>query len=270
MKLHTLSIKVPLLMAIGFSIAGTAYSNTLTGDEIVLKVNQRDEGKTLSRNLTMQMIDRAGKKRVRETRSLRKYFGDEKRTVIYYKSPKNIKDTAFLTLDYADKTVDDDQWLYLPAMRKVRRISASDRGDYFLGTDFTYEEIKLESRVSITDYERKVIGEDMVDGFHCIIVEAKVVTPEIANELGHSRREDCFDDNIWIMRKSVLWDEKGQLLKTIHFRDIEKIQNIWSVQSMVVDNHKTKHQSTFSFSNIDYLQPVKDEMFSKNTLKRGL
>ena len=190
------------LLEIGFSQDHSWPS----GKEIAERINARDEGQSVSRNLLMEMIDKRGKKRVRETRGFRKYYGDEKRTVIYYLSPKNIKDTAFLTYDYPEANKDDDQWLYLPALRKVRRISASDRGDYFLGTDFTYEDIKLETRVSIEDYNRKTIGEGTIDGYECYIVENIPVSEKVAKELGYGSIKSWVDKDIWIIRKAEYTD----------------------------------------------------------------
>jgi len=247
-----------------------ALADLPSGDDIAKNINARDEGIAVARNLRMEMIDRRGKSRVRETRAFRKYFGDEKRTAIFYLTPKNVKDTAFLTYDYEDHAVDDDQWLYLPAMRKVRRISASDRGDYFLGTDFSYEDIKLETRVSIKDYTRKTIGEDEVDGVHCYLVEEKTIDTETAEELGHLRRENCVDDAIWIVRKSVLWDLQNKPLKTIYFKEISKVQGIWTAHKIEVENHKTGHHTTFTFSNVDYEKGVNDAVFTQGSLRRGL
>lgn len=240
------------------------------GDEIAQRINARDEGEAVSRNLTMHMIDRHGKERVRDTRSLRKYYGDEKRSVIFYLQPKNVKDTAFLTYDYPNAAVDDDQWLYLPAMRKVRRISASDRGDYFLGTDFTYEDIKLETKVSIEDYSRKTTGEDEVDGHHCYIVEALPVDDETAKELGYGRVEQCVDDNIWMVRRSRIWDARGKLLKTIVTSDIRQVQDIWTQHRLEVENHKTGHRTVFTFSEVDYAKGVSDDVFTQKSIRRGL
>lgn len=277
--LNTKSNVSKTILLIGLSLFTGLFSHNLSaknnadalsGDEIAIRVNQRDEGVAVSRDLRMEMVDRKGKKRIRDTRTFRKYYGDDKRTVIFYKSPKNVKDTAFLTLDYADKAQDDDQWLYLPAMRKVRRISASDRGDYFLGTDFTYEDIKLESRVSLKDYQREKIGKDTIDGFECVVVKATTIDQSVAKELGHAKREDCFDKTIWISRRSILWDDKNQLLKTIHFKDIEQVQGIWTIKTMIVENHKTQHKTIFTFSNIDYQQPIQDNIFTTHAIKRGL
>lgn len=265
-------MKIKLLI---IAIVTVVYSHVNSaelpsGDSIAQKINARDEGIAVSRKLTMKMTDRHGKERVRETRAFRKYFGDEKRTAIFYLKPKNIKDTAFLTYDYADKETDDDQWLYLPAMRKVRRISASDRGDYFLGTDLSYEDIKLETRVSIKDYSRKTIAEDVVDGMHCYIVEETAIDHETAEELGHLRRESCVDDSIWMARRSQFWDFQNNLLKTTYFKDISKVQGIWTAHTIAVENHKTGHHTVFSFSDVNYTDGVKDSVFTQNALKRGL
>ena len=206
----------------------------------------------------------------RETRGFRKYYGDEKRSVIFYLQPKNVKDTACLTYDYPQADVDDDQWLYLPAMRKVRRISASDRGDYFLGTDFTYEDIKLETKVSIADYARKTTGEGEVDGHHCYVVEALPVDDETAKELGYGRVEQCVDDEIWMVRRSRFWDTRGKLLKTIYTRDIRQVQSIWTQHHLEVENHKTGHRTVFIFSEVDYAKGVRDGLFTQKAIRRGL
>lgn len=240
------------------------------GDEIARRINARDEGVAVSRTLTMELTDRRGKRRVRETRAFRKYYDAEKRTAIFYLEPKNIRDTAFLTYDYAGQAREDDQWLYLPAMRKVRRISASDRGDYFLGTDLTYEDIKLESRVSIEDYTRKTLGEDEVDGHHCLILESTAKTEQIARELGYSRLEQCVDDEIWMVRRAQMWDERGNRLKTVWFKDLRQVQGIWTQHVIEVINHKTRHQTRFTFSNVDYERGVDDDVFTQTALRRGL
>ena len=240
------------------------------GDEIARRINARDEGEAVSRLLTMEMTDSSGKQRIRETKAFRKYYGVEKRTVIFYQAPKNIKDTAFLTYDYPETDKDDDQWLYLPAMRKVRRISASDRGDYFLGTDFTYEDIKLETRISIDDYQRKTIGESEVDGVHCLLLESIPVNDDIAEELGYSKVVQCVDDSIWMIRQAKMWDVQGRPLKTIHFRDVRQVQDIWTQHQLTVNNHKTGHHTRFTFSNVNYNEGVKDRLFTQNALKRGL
>ncbi len=268
------SISSAALLMLPMQFTNSAENALPTGLQVAQRINDRDEGLAVSRNLTMEMIDRRGKKRVRETRSFRKYFpresGDEKRTIIFYLTPKNVKDTAFMTYDYPQANIDDDQWLYLPAMRKVRRISASDRGDYFLGTDFTYEDIKNESKVTIEDYSRKTLRKDVIDGHSVFVIESTPVSEEIAKELGYSKVIQWVDANIWIVRKAEFWDVRGKALKTINSTDIRQVQGIWTTHRLQALNHKTKHQTIFVFSDVNYESPVEDALFTKRTLRRGL
>ncbi len=259
------------LVGLSFLFSSLLSASELpSGDEVAKMINARDEGVAVSRQVKMIMTDKRGKQRIRDTRGYRKYFGAEKRTIIFYLSPKNIKDTAFLTYDYPQKDRDDDQWLYLPAMRKVRRISASDRGDYFLGTDLTYEDIKLETRVSIDDYQRRVIGESEVDGFHCLLLESIPVDHKTMMELGYSKVEQCVDDTIWMVRLAKMWDPQGLPLKTIHSSDIRQIQGIWTQHQLDVIHHKTGHKTRFIFSNVNYNQGINDRVFTQNAMKHGL
>jgi len=240
------------------------------GRSLVERVNALDEGEHTMRNIHMKMIDRRGKERERDTVSFRKYFGEDKKTIIFYKSPSNVKNTAFLTFDYKSESVDDDQWLYLPAMRKIRRISSSDRGDYFLGTDFTYEDIKKEGKIAIEDYTYETLGEETVDGVKTYIVEGTIVDAKDAKELGHSKVFMWIDPDINLVRKALYFDLKGNELKTLSTKDVRKVDNIWTRHILDVQNHKTGHRTIFTFSNVDYKTPVADRRFKKQSLRKGL
>ena len=258
-----------VFLIVSYSLMASA-ANLPSGDEIAENINARDEGVAVSRNVLMEMTDKRGKTRKRNTRSFRKYYGDEKRTVIFYRTPKNVEDTAFLTYDYPQADRDDDQWLYIPAARKVRRISASDRGDYFLGTDFTYEDIKLESKVSIEDYQRSTLREEMLDNHRTYVVEAIPVSKEIAKELGYGKVIQWVDADIWMTRKAEFYDLRGKLLKTIYTKDIKLVQGIWTTHLLEVDNHKTRHKTRFTFSDVKYDEGIGDDLFTERALRRGL
>ncbi|WGL17335.1 outer membrane lipoprotein-sorting protein [Microbulbifer bruguierae] len=237
---------------------------------IVDQVNGRDDGEQVSRTLTMTLTDRNGKQRVRETRGFRKYYDKEKRSVLFYTSPSIVKDTAFLTYDYPQaENRDDDQWLYLPALRKVRRISASDRGDHFLGTDFTYEDIKKEGRMEPADFAYKVVGKETANNRDLFHMEGVPHTQSIAEELGYGRTELWVDSQWWIVVKAQFWDIRGNLLKSLQVKDIRPVDGILTRHTMIMDNHKTGHRSEFVFSDVDYLTPVDDSLFRQRSLGRG-
>ena len=264
-------VSVAAVLAVSNTFADTGGDiDAMNGDAIMQSLNARDDGDHVTRDLRIELVDRRGKIRVQETRGFRRYFGDEKRTVIFYRSPANIRDTAFLTYDYPNAEVDDDQWLYLPALRKVRRISASDRGDYFLGTDFTYEEIKKENKIELTDYALTRVGVETVDGVECVVVEGVPRTSAIAKELGYGKVVWRVDPAIWMSRSSDYWDVNGNHLKTIASPVIEQIDGIWTALEITAVNHKTQHRSLFTFSNVDYGVDVPDKLFEQRSLTRGL
>jgi hypothetical protein len=242
----------------------------LPSDEVlVAKVNAVDEGLQVTRKLEMTMTDKRGKSRQRSTVSYRKFFGDEKRSILFYQKPNNVKGTGFMTFDYADKQVDDDQWLYLPALRKVRRISSSDRGDYFLGTDLTYEDMKLEGKLEPKDYRYKVLGETTVDNQVLINVLATPLSGEIAKELGYSKVEFTVDSSNWIVISSQYWGLRGRPLKSLYATEIRLVDNIWTRHKLTIENHRSGHKTVFTFSDVDYKTQIKDGLFRKNALARG-
>ena len=257
------------LIATSIILSSTAVAKQLDAVTIVAKVNAVDEGEYVSRKLLMTMTDKRGKSRQRDTISYRKYYADEKRTVLFYLQPKNVKGTGFLTYDYADKARDDDQWLYLPAMRKVRRISAADRGDYFLGTDLTYEDMKLEGKLEPADFVYSVIGQKQQQGKTLIQLAGVPHNQQIAAELGYSKVQFWVDSSNWIVVATQAWDLRGKLLKSITNSDIRRVDGIWTRHLIEVLNHKTGHQTVYQFSEVNYKTLVKDSLFRKNALSRG-
>ncbi len=252
------------------ALISTAHATALPSAEtVVSNINAVDEGEHVVRKLRMVMTDKRGKVRERLTTSYRKFFGDEKRSVLFYQKPSNVKGTGFLTFDYKDPKVDDDQWLYLPALRKVRRISASDRGDYFLGTDMTYEDMKLEGKLEPADYHYKVLGLEQQNGQSLLKMEGTPHSNAIARELGYGRVEFLVNQDNWVIQSSEYWGPKGNYLKSVMMSDIRQVSGIWTRHNIEAVNHKTGHKTLFEFSEVDYQTRVKDSLFRKNSLTRG-
>jgi hypothetical protein len=272
---------VSVISVIGFLfISQNSEAAELSGSEssaaelpsaewIVNQVNQEEEGEYVSRRLDMTMTDKRGKSRTRSTIGYRKYIGDQKRTIIIYRKPSNVKGTGFMTYDYADVTKDDDQWLYLPALRKVRRISASGRGDYFLGTDFTFDDIKKEGKIELSDFKYTLVAEEAQQTYQTYKLDGIPYTKEIAKELGYGRVSIWVDQESWSIVKADYWGVKGKFLKTLLVNDIRKIDGIWTRHKMSIKNHKTGHSTVFDFSEVDYKTPVADSIFTKRSLSKG-
>tara|TARA_R110002094_G_scaffold202974_2_gene174186 strand:+ start:3812 stop:6964 length:3153 start_codon:yes stop_codon:yes gene_type:complete len=262
-------ILLALLAAIALTSNAVAGEGVPAADTIIKQMNNRPEGVAVQRDMVITLTDHRGNSREERTRAFRRYFGNTKKTAIFYTHPATVASTAFLTWDYENQTREDDQWLYLPALRKVRRISASDRGDYFLGTDFTYEEIKKESKIAAEDYRFEVLGTEEVDGQHTWKVEATPINEEVSRALGYGKVVLRIDSSLWIPRLTEYWDVSGNFLKTVRARSIEKFDGIWAITDIEATNKKTGHKTRIQFHKTDYGAAVPPRLFDQNALKRG-
>lgn len=243
---------------------------TLSGRVIAENVYARDDGEHVDQTLIMELTDKSGKTRRRDTRLVRKEYGDVHKTLITIRSPSALKGTSFLTFDYQNATRDDDQWLYLPAMRRERRISASDRGAYFLGTDFTYEDMKERTRLSLHDFEFALIDRAVEGASDLRWIEALPKSESTAHELGYGKIEALVDTSTWMYQRLVYWDVALNPLKEITLSDIAKIDGIVTAQTIRCENLKTGHTTTFQFTDIDYASPIDDRLFTVAAMRRGL
>ena len=239
-------------------------------ERIMETLAARPEGASADRTVRIKLIDRQGGVREQVARAVRKNVDDGRRMAIFYLAPATIRGTAFLVFDYSAADVANDQWLYLPALRKVRRIPASDRGDYFLGTDLTFDEIRNDNRVTLEDWKFSAIGADDVDGVRCAVVEGVAASEQIARELGYGRARWCVDERILIARRIEYWDRSGNLLKTLHNREPQQIDGVWSATRIEVRNNKTGHGTVLEFQSSRFDGQLPDSLFTQQQMERGL
>jgi hypothetical protein len=258
-------------LCVALSVAGAAGAAELSADAIVQKVNRRDEGRFARTRVSMDLIDKRGSTRSRVAIFFRMNEGDDRKLAVFYESPKTIRDTAFLTIDYAEPGREDDQWLYLPAMRRSRRIASADRGSSFLGTDLSYEEVKKGSRIAVEDYrfERSPEADGEVDGHACVAVRATPRDERTARELGYSKVVHCVDPEIWMVRRSEFWNRAGVRLKTVHVQDIREVDGVWTAHRIHVENHRKQHQTVFAFDEVAYPPELDADLFTERRLRQG-
>ncbi|MFK7915706.1 MAG: outer membrane lipoprotein-sorting protein [Pseudomonadales bacterium] len=246
----------------------TAPQPTLSGTDIAQAMNERPDGDYVVRQIAMSMTNKRGQERTREAMILRARTDTERRTLIVYLGPKSVRETAFLGYDYSAAGKDDDQWLYLPAMRKIRRIPASDRGDYFLGTDFTYEDMQSELKFDLDDYDFSSTGLS-ADGstWHLSGVPK---SKAIAKALGYGGFSAEVDAVSWIPRRIEFSDTKNKRLKTIAVARSEQIDGIWTAMEIEASNHQTSHVTRFNYEDVSYPDTLPAELFVANSLRRGV
>jgi hydrophobe/amphiphile efflux-3 (HAE3) family protein len=239
-------------------------------NQLMQALAARPEGASADRTVRIKLIDRQGGIREQVARAVRKNVDDGRRMAIFYLAPATIRGTSFLVFDYSATDVANDQWLYLPALRKVRRIPASDRGDYFLGTDLTFDEIRNDNRVTLDDWKFHAAGTDTVDETRCEVVEGAAASEQIARELGYARARWCVDPGILIARRIEYWDRTGNLLKTLWNREPQQIDGVWSATRIEVRNHKTGHGTVLEFESSRFDGKLPDSLFTQQQMERGL
>ncbi|MDQ7043893.1 MAG: outer membrane lipoprotein-sorting protein [Sulfurimonas sp.] len=242
----------------------------ITGEEIAQKVHDRDEGDNIISDMKMILIDKSNKKRVRNLKVYTKNRGEDTLKLLFFLSPADVKNTAFLTYDYEDSNADDDQWLYLPALRKVKRIASSDKSSSFMGSDFTYSD--MTSR-NVSDYTYKIMKEPTIKGHKTWQMLVTPKTQKTVEETGYEKSIVFVRQDNFVIIQALNYIKKGKKLKYMMVKELELLDGIWTVKEMQMITKKGKkmlHKSIFKFSNIKYNQDLDESLFTTRTLERGI
>lgn len=248
------------------TIAFVAITFAQTGREIAQRVKDRPDGDTRQAEMVMKLINKRGSVRERKLISYSIDVGKEKKdrkSMMFFQYPGDVKGTGFLTWDYDEIGKDDDKWLYLPAMKKTRRISGSSaKKDYFMGSDFTYDD--MGSR-NVDEDTHNLIGEETLDGQKCWKLES---TPKDNRDIYSKKiawiRQDCL-----IPVKVEYYDKMGNLQRRLEMSNIEKVDGFWVAKKMQMTNVQTEHQTVLEFINPKYNLPLEESKFNVTVLEKG-
>jgi hypothetical protein len=242
----------------------------ITGQEIAQKAHDRDEGDNSISNMKMTLIDKNGKKRIRDLKTFTKDKGEDKLKLMFFLTPADVKNTAFLTYDYEDSNKDDDQWLYLPELKKVKRIASSDKSSSFMGSDFTYSD--MTSR-NVSDYTYKIMKELTVRGDKTWQILVTPKSEKTIDETGYTKSIIFVRQDNFVIIQALNYIKSGKKLKYMIVKGLEKIDNIWTateIHMTTKKGKKTLHKTIFKFSAIKYSQDLQESLFTTRTLERGL
>ncbi len=242
----------------------------ITAEEIAQKVHDRDEGDNSTSNMKMILIDKNGDTRVRELKRFTKSKGEDTLKLMFFLTPADVKNTAFLTYDYEDSGKDDDQWLYLPELKKVKRIASSDKSSSFMGSDFTYSD--MTSR-NVEDYTYEIMKEAVVDSHKTWQMLVTPKTKKIIDETGYTKSIVFVRQDNFVILQALHYIKEGNKLKYMKVLGLEEIDGIWSttkIQMVTKKGKKTLHKTVIEFSDIKYDQDLDKSFFTTRTLERGL
>ena len=264
-----MAAKKIILLCLAFILATSgsiepAYvqSAELIGRDIAIKVHDRPDGDDQRGVMHMTLINRRGRTRERTLLSLSKEYGKDSKSLMFFQSPADVKGTGFLQYDYDDPDKEDDRWLYLPALKKVRRISGSSKNDYFMGTDFTYDDM---GNRAVDEDHHKLLREEEVDSLTCWVLES---TPKDKDYM-YSRTVRWIRQDALLPVKVEFYDRHGNLLKVLTITDIRKQDGFWTMFRMEMDNLQEKHKTILEIEEIHYNVGLKDNLFRVSTLERG-
>ncbi|MBQ4377767.1 MAG: outer membrane lipoprotein-sorting protein [Treponema sp.] len=242
------------------------FAQSLTGYDIMKKNDEVPQAKTASFTATMTLTDKKGQTRVREVIEKSKDFGTVKKSVIVFTTPKDVSGVGYLMFDYdeeADGTKKDtDSWLYLPAVKKVRRISGSDSSGDFMGTDFTYEDMG-ERGLSKDDFT--LLGEEAVDGTECYKLEAKAKDLKDKNP----RRIFWIGKENFMLYKGEFYDRQNNLQRELFCSEIKIIDGFWTTGKMLMKNVQKNHTTLLEMKNVSYGVSVDDSLLTVSALEKG-
>ena len=217
---------------------------------------------------TFTLINKTGQERVRKTFGTTKLEenGIDNMRMTRFLSPPDVKGTVSLLIEHADK--DDDIWIYLPALKKVRRLVSNNKKDSFVGTDFSYADV---IGYKVGEWNYKLLKDELVEGQPCYVIEALPKSDAVKASNGYSKRIGWLRKDNLMAVKMDYWDESGQMLKTSTYTDIQLVdqkRGKWQAMRLEANNVQTGHRTVIKFESFKANQQVKDEFFTTRYMEK--
>jgi hypothetical protein len=211
---------------------------------------------------TMTLRNKNGDSSVRKMRlkSL-EILDDGDKGLTIFDQPRDVKGTAFLNFSHSTKP--DDQWLYLPALKRVKRISSRNKSGPFMGSEFSYEDL---SSFELEKYQFNYLRDETIAGEDAVVIEQD---PTDKNS-GYTKMDVWSDKKHSRVHKIEFYDRKKSLLKTLTFHDYQLyLDKYWRPMMMKMVNHQTGKSTDFSTEKLAFKTGLTDKDFNKATLKRA-
>lgn len=253
--LFTACITTPLI-----SVAETAEERGLA---ISSEAKQRDMGwRDMQAEMNMTLRNKVGQESVREIRMKSLEVQDDgDKSLSVFDKPRDVKGTAFLSFSHPVGA--DDQWLYLPALKRVKRIASRNKSGPFMGSEFAYEDL---SSFEIEKYSYKFLRDETCGGGQCFVVEQYPVD----KNSGYTRRVVWLDKGEYRLWKIEFYDRKNTPLKTLTYHSYQQyLGKHWRPDLMKMENHQTSKSTDLSWKNYQFKTGLSDNDFNKNSLKRA-
>lgn len=232
------------------------------GLEVMQKVYDRPDGNDMQSELAMTLTNSRGDQRVRKIRQFVKDMGQVEKKIMFFLSPADVRNTSFMNWSYDEIGKDDDQWIYLPALKKTKRISSDSKSDYFMGSDFTYDDLGDRHP---TDDTHKILRQENLNDEACYVVES---TPKNEDYM-YSKTISWVIKDKWIGLKEF-YDEDGELLKILTVKSFSKIKDYWIISESEMKNVQKNHTTNMKLQDIKIDFGIESNKFTERMMKRGI
>ncbi len=257
-------IILPLLLFLLPPLTTVAETQEEKGLVIAREADRRDSGfDDFTAKMRMVLRNRHGQESIRLIRiKTLEVTDDGDKSLSIFDNPRDVKGTAFLT--HSHKTGDDDQWLYLPALKRVKRISSRNKSGSFMGSEFSYEDIASQE---VEKYTYKWLRDEIYDGRECFVSERYPIDKKNS---GYSRMVTWMDKEEYRPLKVEYYDRKNALLKTLTITGYTQyLGQFWRAGEMQMINHRSGKSTILFWTDHTFRAGLTDRDFNKNSLKRA-
>lgn len=235
-----------------------------TAREIISKSNKTIETDAMEMLSTMNIYNPKGDFRVRQIATASKKFGEAAKTIIRITAPPDVAGTTMLIHDYENS--DDDMWIYLPALRKSRRIISSEKSNNFLGSEFTNSDMSIPN---INDFYYHMLGDTILEGKTCFSIKSMPKNDQIANNYGYNYKVSYIEKLNYLALKIEYYDLKNQLKREQTIGDYQKQNNNkWFAYVMEMKNVQNGRRSLLKVNAYQNSSTMTEEQFSASMLDR--
>lgn len=253
-------LAITLLSA--FSVIAQAETAEEKGLRIAMEADAFDAGfSDFTADMLMTLRNKKGQESVRRIKNKTlEVEGDGDKSLSLFLEPGDVKGTASLT--YSHGLEPDDQWLYLPALKRVKRISSKNKSGPFMGSEFAFEDLGSQE---VEKYSYKYLKDEPCGTYECYVIER---FPAYKYS-GYTRQISWIDKQAFRPMKIEFYDRKNSLLKTLTFSGYRQYAGQhWRADSMVMKNHQTGKSTVLDWSNYAFKTGLTENDFDKNSLKR--
>jgi outer membrane lipoprotein-sorting protein len=257
------------LMSVLLLYSGSLIAQTnLSAVQIVQKAQEAIKVKGVQGISVLKIFDEKGRERVRKIAQVTKHYENEgiEKRLIRFLEPADIKGTGLLTYDYEED--EDDIWLYMPALRKSRRIVSTEKSKNFMGSEFTYADM---IPPSIKEFSFNLLKEEEINDVLCFQIEWIPVDEDIADENGFSRRVTFVGKDDFMIRKSLYYDMDNDLHKELivySIQELDPVNHRYRAMKMEMINHQNGRRSVLENTKLEFNPKIKDDYFTQRYLER--